>query len=492
MAFENVLVGGSSGTKADVNSNNELKVALGLTPAGMGGVRMFCENDPGTVVGTPYLKSPEVSQDYRMRVGVDTVLFTDTFNSITQNTSLYSYAFSTLTVSTSTNSGMATFGAVQGTAVSHGAYLRSWRTFPLIGTAPLAVEFTAGQFTSPLIANEVWAMGLGLPGAAGTAPTDGVWLQLTSAGLIGVMAYNGNLTQSGVLLPLSSITLGELHKFTIVIGENEVEYWKDDVLIGEQIIPVANGQPFLTTSLPIFMQKYNTGSVTNTNTMRVSDVTVTLMDLNTNKGWAEQMCGMGLSGYQGQNGGTMGSACFTGTITTGSSAVATAATLSNTAAGFTGLGGQFQYNQVAAAATDLIVMAFSNSSITPAVTPRTLYIKGVKISCMNNGAAAPATPSVVSWWMGYGSTTLTLATTESASFATGTAKAARRIPLGMMGLVASAAVGQMYDRDIQITFTSPVVVNPGEVVQFFIKQMVGTANASQTVYGHITVDSYWE
>ena len=32
-------------------------------PAGVGGVRLFSENDAGTVTGTPYLKSPETSSD---------------------------------------------------------------------------------------------------------------------------------------------------------------------------------------------------------------------------------------------------------------------------------------------------------------------------------------------------------------------------------------------------------------------------------------------
>lgn len=118
---------------ANVDAAFNLKTTLPqvTTPAGVeapqyvGAARMFSENDPGTSTGTAYLRSPETSQDYRLRVGMDTILFNDTFNATTQNTSLWSYTFATLTAS-QPGAGTLNFGTVQGTLITHGAFMKNY------------------------------------------------------------------------------------------------------------------------------------------------------------------------------------------------------------------------------------------------------------------------------------------------------------------------------------------------------------------------------
>ena len=87
--------------------------------------------------------------------------------------SLWAYTFATMTAS-QPGVGTVNFGTVQGTANSHGAFMRTFQYFPY-RDVPLSIEFTFGQFTANLTANEEWRVGLGLPSAAGTAPTDGVF-----------------------------------------------------------------------------------------------------------------------------------------------------------------------------------------------------------------------------------------------------------------------------------------------------------------------------
>jgi hypothetical protein len=296
MALDTNIVG------SNLDASGNLKVALPNTAAQVGSVRIMSENDAGDVTGTPYLKSPETSPDYRLRVGVDTVMFTDTFNATTQNTSLWAYTLATLTCTQP--GGYLQFGTVQGTAATHGAFVRTFQYFPVVGTAPLSVEFTGGVFTASPVANEIFLAGLGLPSAAGTAPTDGVYWKLTSAGLIGEIMYNGVATQTGTLM--ESIPLASMSKFVLVLGEREVEFWVDDVLLGELEVPAANGQPFMAGSLPVFMQKYCTGVVASTCVIRVTDVTVTLLDAATSKPWSHQVAGMGQHALFGQNGHTQG------------------------------------------------------------------------------------------------------------------------------------------------------------------------------------------
>ena len=216
MALDANIVGSNLDTAGNV------KVALSNTAAYIGGVRLFSENDKGTLnsVGSnaAYLLSPKTSPDRRLRVGVDTLLFDDTFNANIQNTNNWSYTFVTLTASQSSGNTL-NFGATQGTTNTHGAFMRTFQYFPLLSNAPLYVEFKFGQYAALLTLNEIFLAGLGIPSAAVTIPTDGVWFQLSSAGLYGVIAYNGTLNQTGLLLPFNSILLNNIDRYAMVISE---------------------------------------------------------------------------------------------------------------------------------------------------------------------------------------------------------------------------------------------------------------------------------
>jgi len=486
--------GNDSAGKANVDAEYNLQVALTNTPARVGSVRMMSENDSGTVTGTPYLKSPETSSDYRLRVGVDTLLFEDTFNATSQNTTLWNYVFNTMTCA-QPGAGTLNFSTVQGTTSSHGAFMRTWQYFPLTNTAPMAIEFYGGMMISPLVSGEVFLAGIGLPSAAVTRPTDGVWFRLTTAGLEGVLAFNGTEYTTGVLLPFSSIILDEMAKYTIVIGESEVEFWVNDVFVGETEIPVGNAVPFLGVSAPLFMQKYNTGAVSNTNQIRVARVGVTLMDVETNRLWTTTLGTMSRSSYLGQNGQTMGAT--TGNFGTTAAMPATSAG-SNTSpnALMAGLGGVFQMTaQVASAAAsgDMIAQYYLNPVPTINITGRNLIIRGVKISAMNYGAAVATTPTTLVWGLAYGHISNTLAALETGSFVTATTHAPRHIPLGINWVNVAAPIGQPYDRDIVGDFSdAPICVRPGEYLSTTVRFLVGTATASQTVVYTILFNGYFE
>ncbi len=496
-----VIDSGSNGSgKANVDANYNLTVNLpGNTANGSvqgggadaaGFATMLSEVDAGTVTGERLVRPPEVSQDYRQRVGMDTLLFSDTFNASAQNTSVWSYTFNTMTAA-QPGAGTVNFGTVQGTTSAHGAFMRTFQHFPLFGTYPLAVEFHAGMFTAALVTNEVWLMGQGLPTGATTPPTDGVWFSLTSAGLIGVVSYSASQTQTGVLASIGSLTLGDLDKYTFVAGEREVEFWKDDILLELLPVPNANGQPFQTTSLPLFLMKYNTGAVSNTNTMRVADVNVTLMDALTSRDWPTQLCTLGQMAYQGQNGGTMGTTALLPNAT--AATTVTGSALSQTAAIATGLGGQAGI-VAAVAGIDGQVTSFQCPTGSTTQTPRNLVIRGIRIDSVNIGAAVATTASILQWSLAFGATggsIPSLAQTESASFATGTSKAWRRVPLGLQSWIVGAAIGTPAEA-IMHKFDCPIVVHPGQWVSAVAKFIVGTATGSQVIWATVTFDAYYE
>ena len=488
MALDANIRGSTSGLGAEVNASNQLKVVTetnaATNPGNVGGMRMFSENDAGTYLGTASLSSPETSSDYRLRVGMDTILFNENFSALTQNTSQWSYTFNTLTAA-QPGAGTVNFGNVQGTTSAHGAFMRTYQYFGLVKSAPLAAEFDMGQFTAALVTNEVFLIGFGLPTAATTPPTDGVWLQVTSAGVIGVNNYSGSVTQTGVMLPINSLVVGDIAHWIIVCGEDKVEFWYEQELVGTLQVPSAIGQPFQSRTLPFFMMKYNTGNVSNTNTMRVASVAVTLQDLQTTKPWAHQMALAGHSGYLGQDGHTHGKTSLWANNTP-----PTAVPLSNTTPPFVGLGGIAAFLPTLTVNNDGIIFSYQNPVPSINSPGRNLIITGIKVQGVTT-VALTGGPVILAYAIAFGHTAASLATTETASFATGTTHAPRIVPIGIEAWAAAAPVATEGQGTAIISFDSPIVVRPGEFVQIIARNM-GTVTTAGAITVIASYDAYWE
>lgn len=488
MPLESSIVGAVSGTGADVNASRQLKVIpetdVATNPGNVGAFRMFSENDPGTITGTPYLKSPETSPDFRLRVGVDTLLFQDSFNATAQNISNYKTTFATMTATQS--AGFLNLNAA-GTSTASGnqVFMQTWRYFPIIGTGPLSFEFSK-QFDRTPVANEVYHFGAGVAVAA-AEPVDGAWFEYTSAGIYGCMRYNSGTTTK-VLLKASA-TVNTTDKYTLIIGQSECEFWIDDILYGELAVPAAQGQPFLSTSLPVFIQKYNNALVGSSPNMigKTASITVSLMDLASNQTWPNQMASCGL-GMQQLNGGSAGSP----QVQWANTALPTAAAATNTTAALGAfLGGIFQMNAPATSATDVIIASYQNPIGGVNQTPRTMKLRGIKIDCVNQIVAVATTASVFAVAVAWGGSTVSLAATESTSFQTATTKLRRVQPIGVISFPVAAAVGAQAT-PLQFDFEAPLIINPGEFVQVICKILVGTATATEVFQWVVSPNLYHE
>jgi hypothetical protein len=410
---------------------------------------------------------------------LDTILFTETFNATGQNTNNWKYTSSTLTCLQ--NAGRLTFGN-NGISSGHGATMVSFQHFPVIGTAPLALEFTGGLTGAVLAANEVFAAGFGTPSSVAGLTSDGVYFKLTSAGLVGVVSYNGVAVETGVLVAV--LSPGSIAKFTIIINEGHVDFWVDDILMGT--IEAANGQPLMQGSSPVFMQRMCTGNVMSAAVVGVTDVTVSLMDVATNKPWAHQMATQGQSGYVGQNGNTMGK-----TALWNNSTPPTASALANaTCATPAGLGGRANFLPTLTANTDGILMAYQNPASAAGVTGRNLVITGVWLQSAVSVALVGG-PLVLEWALAFGHTSISLATTESTSFASGTTHAPRIAPLGFESFPVTSAIGTVASTAIDRTFSTPIVVRPGEWVAIICTN-IGTVTSAGAITTLSNINAYWE
>jgi hypothetical protein len=159
------------------------------------------------------------------------------------------------------------------------------------------------------------------------------------------------------------------------------------------------------------------------------------------------------------------------------SAAPSAATLSNTAAGYTTLGGLFRFTPVAGAATDYALFGYQN------VSTHRLIISGVAIS-LAVGTAIGATADVNQWGLGINSTAVSLATTDS-----GSTYGPRRIALGTQGFPASAAAGTAAP-DIVRLFDAPLIVEPSRYVHVILRRTNGTTTGE--LIGSVTFDAWFE
>ena len=126
------IEGNTSGNVAEVDADHNLNVVTPLDPTLAGFVVLAAEADDGYVMGSRTIKALEATEDYRLRVGVDNILFSETFASTTLNTSIWTAATTTMTAVIV--NGWMVLNSGSSAAATVDARLQTWRYFPVIGS----------------------------------------------------------------------------------------------------------------------------------------------------------------------------------------------------------------------------------------------------------------------------------------------------------------------------------------------------------------------
>lgn len=473
------IEGNLTGNVAEVNSRNELLVALASTEEFAGYAAATSEVDSGSVTGSRLMRDFEVSADYRLRVGTDAPMLKELFPGATLNTTLWNAPTTTMTVTVV--GGYLNLNAGLSVANAAVAQVSSRKSFPLVPTGSLNLSMDA-QLAQDPVANNVTEWGLGIASGT-TAPTDGVFFRLNAAGEFRcVINANGTEIQGPTLDFNALVGAGQTHNFWIDVNDAGAEFWIDDVLASN--IPKGTGgyAATATTELPVLLRTYNATAVSVAQVLKVGAVNVVTGDLHTGRIWREYIVAAGGSSSQGQTGGTLG----TTALYSNSLAISAGAAASNTTAALgSGLGGQFSLQPTLAVPTDGIISSYQVPAGTAAVPGKTLMLTKLKISAIVSTVLVGG-PVVLFWSLAYGHTSVSLATTETA-----TSKAPRRVPLGIQAWGAAAAVWTQADREIDVTFDPPIAVYPGEFVQAVAKN-VGTVTSSGVIACMITPNGYFE
>lgn len=471
------IEGNTSGNVAEVTSSNEVKVALSKTPQTAGYIIPLCEVDSGSVTGAVTTRSTRVTRQNRAKVNTDTILLNESFNYAAQNSGTWQNVATTMTF-TYNSAGALLLNGTNITTISTGAMLKSYRYFPLFSNSTTYFE-TSCLLTQTPQANNIVEIGCGLTTTAIAAVTDGVLFRYDASGVLkGVLNYNNSEIFTD---PLPVPEANAFHKYNINVTDGYVDFWIDDILQGSLQVPTAVSSPVQSGSLPVYVRVYNPGTPTISQQVKVSGFSVSVGGFETSKPWAHQISGSGANAIQGVGGYTQGQ-----TANYANSAAPASAALSNTTAGYTTLGGQFQFAAVAGAETDYALFAFQVPAATALITGKSLYITDVAIDIYNTVVPVATTATVFQWGLAVGSTAVSLATAEAA-----TAKAPRRIPLGVQCFQVGAAVGQCATQIVR-AFTTPPVVNPGEFLHVILKMPIGTATATEIFRGTVSIVGYLE
>lgn len=499
MALDTNIVGALSGTGADVNASRQLKVVLetdaATSPDNVGCTRHFGENDGGALTGVTLLRSPEVDVDYRERAAADTIMDDHVFNTTAQDTGKHTYSNTTMT--NAWTAGQVTTNASSITTTTTGTVFSTYAFFPILGTTTLATDTEIGFSAQPQ-SNVFIEFGIGIPGAQTVAPTDGVFFRLNASGLQGIASFNGAETSTGIFPAADgagtwTYTNAKRYQFICYATTVEAQFWVNDGTgancLGTIPLPSGQSRMCMSSAGQFFLKHRHTGGAAG------GVIQSTMGAYNVRIGGPQMATTLSTQGnrlngsYQGLSGGTMGTSARFGTITTGNEANVTAAVPTTTTAALgSGLGGTFWETVSLAVNTDGIIMSYQVPAGTVNYPGRRLILRGMFLTSYVQTVIAGG-PYIAEWFLAFGHTAVSLATTETA-----TSKAPRRIALPFtQAITANQAVSTMISQNE--TFVdfgdAPVFVNPGEFVQLCTRH-IGTVGTSGTVVHRVTPVYGWE
>ena len=456
-------------------AGNSLAVKDGVNKpaAGLSGIMVAGENDGAS-------RLMRLDRFGNVRTGVETLLFRDSAETgavsgtpIAPNLNQWSTAVSGFAVGLPTVNGNQLTAT---TVTTSGAYsiATSLRYFQKIQKQPLFYR-RRGRAVVPT--NAVVEFGFGVPATVTAIVANSAHWRYGADGTVRpVLTYNSSeVTGADIAGSLSS---ANYYTWEIIVDDDSVMFVCQDVTTGrsvsEQTLNIGAGSPkiWAATRLPIFERVYNAGVTASGPISLFSDIYVSTMDLWNNKPWAHQVAGSTQGGPEVYPGAFV--AANSQNANYANSTVPTSATLSNTAAGYTTLGGQFQFAAVAGAETDYALFAFT------VPVGFTFKATGIHISTVNTGAAVATTPTLLQWAVANNSSNVSLATAGLT-----------RTALGLQSFAVGAAVGAMAT-DLDVPFDAPLRTDGNRLFHVILKMPLGTATASQVIRGTVQVRGYFE
>jgi len=340
--------------------------------------------------------------------------------------------------------------------------------------------------------NGVVDFGFGAPASqTALAVTDGVFWRVTAAGALSLVHAlstaettlvtlgtfsSGVITSDGSVSGFvngQSVRVDSYYQWEIVIGDDYVFAQIVDTETGSVIfentyhqVRTAIGH-VQASHVAVFNRVFNSGAATTACQLLVTHLTVEQLDGALGMTLDDMLAGL-------QRTSNSVPTTQVQAANYANSAAPASATLSNTAAGYTTLGGQFQFAAVAGAETDYALFGFTVPS------PYRFRCKRIIISAFNMGAAVATTAHLLQWFVSHNAATINLSTGTQ-----------WRETIGAQGIATGGTVGQPFTPPT-LDWTGNKVTEPGRLIIIGLKMPVATATASQIIRGTVLVDGFFE
>lgn len=481
-----IIKSGNSSDLLTVNTSNQALVNLPSTLALQPGfVDIAGEVSDGTAPlsgMTPVVRTNRritTTQQGHVTIGQDIIFFYDNFNHATLNASTYRGVDTTMTKAVS--GGFLNFNSGNSVTAGQATQVSTYRTFNWQGDSAIQVDIWIQLSQTPQ-ANNVCEWGVGFVTGVAT-PTDGVYFRLTNtATLECVLCINGVETTTAVTgATLAANTT--YHTFMSITQDSAQFFFDDRLVCATQTKGAAAPGVCLSQNVPMFAREWNSNTVGTAQQFRIAAWQVSGRDFASAKLWNESMAGSGLHSITTPPGVATATQTANYVLNTAPVALTLA-----TNGGYPNLGGQWQAVMVAGAETDYGIFNYQNQTGSATIPGRNLFISNIRVGeTFNTVAANAATPIILQWAAGVGSTASAISTADSLTAGT---RSPRRVVLGGQQFATGAVIGTM-SPGFSFEFKPPVLVEPATYAQIYMRVISGTATGN-SIRGSVVVSGNWE
>lgn len=482
----------------DTNGNAHVVTPTDIDQSGF--VAVASEVDDGTVLGTRYLRALEVTEDYRLRVGMDSILFNHSFEGTVIARDRIQQNDTTATAAQTT--GQLTLNSGNSTTSGQGCNVRTYRTFPLFGSFSTYGEFW-NAVGNPTATNAVTEWGFGYCSGVTAQMTDGVIFRILSGGQLRAVIINNSVDVATADITTTNIPsrdgaggfdLTETNHYVVQVHNDEVDFWINNVLVAHIDTTSVYGAPSSSSQLPLMARTYNSGTPSAARTLALRFLNVSLGEVNNTKPWSHQMAGSGGGAYQIQPGSASGPNVTRGAVASAGWPASTTARAAGTwtatsAPATASLGGQWVSPAISTLTSeaDYPVFSYLNPVGTATLPGKTLYITGVKYGNTVATAAASTNSINLNYIVGIGGTTSATNQTEAAAVV-----ATRGIVLDVIPFKSTAAIGDYVPGGYMDFSNGPLVCPPGTYVQFIVRPYGTVASNTLVVNSTVAFTGYYE
>ena len=496
--------GSSSAGKVNVGATNAGTYALNVqTPTSSevaGFTAMASRVDEGVVTGSVYAKELEATEDYRLRIAGDTLVFMHTFEGT--NIARDRIQQNDTTATAAQTNGNLTLNSGGSVTSGQGCNIRTYRTFPVYMSFQTWYEAEIAE-SGPTATNAVSEHGFGYCSGVTAQMTDGIIFRRASGGQLYAVVINNSVDIINQALTVTNVPsrdgaggfdATETNHYLISVHTDEVEWWINDTLVYKAYSLAAYGSPTSTTELPVMARVYNSGTASPARSLIIRLLSINQGELFSNKPWGHQVCGWNGGSYHVQPGtasaGTTTRAAATTAGGPSSAQARGAGTWTATSApAVSSLGGQWVSPAISGLTTeaDYPVFAYLNPAGTATLPGKTLYITNVKWGKTVAATAASTNSINLNYIVGVGGTAANTATADAAA-----AWGPRGIVVDTIPFKATAAIGDYVEGGDLDCSQAPLVIPPGCYLQWIVRPFGTVASNTLTVLGTVAFVGYFE